>query len=402
MKILFVSKHIPYRADSGITVKMHNLLCCLSGAFEVACAFVVDEQESNKPDLGACRLPVANYLVESKKQSLCLTRYLVHLLELFTISGKIKTALSGIVDRERPDLVWLEFGYVGHFIPFMKKFGIPVVYASHNSQFRLDFGIWKSNGNIIYRLLMAPFVLLYFIHERLYFKLADLVLCISTRDMPYYGRFINPAKLRLLPFLFDCRDPASIAPMATDYPYVCIVGSLRSYQNYSAAMFAIEEVCPILFGKDDRLRLYIVGELPDESSPEYRRLTRSVAHSKRVVLTGRVDSVIPFVKGAAAQLVPLSIGSGVRTKIIESAVCGTPVVSTSIGADGLPFVDGESIFIADTAAGLAEKILQLVGDGAARREMAEKAFAKYHEELSCEVGVRIVKTFLRDLNLPAE
>jgi polysaccharide biosynthesis protein PslH len=378
---------------------MRNLLICLSGEFDVACAFVVDEREGNRSDLDACKLDVTNYLIESKRESSSLKRYLLHLLELFVISGKIKTALSEIMEKEKPDLVWLEFGYIGNYIPFLKKFGVPVIYGSHNSQFKLDFGIWKANCNILYRVSMAPFVLLYFIHERLYFRLADLVLCISTQDIPYYERFINSAKLRLLPFLFDCRGLAAIAPHSTEHPYVCLVGSLRAYQNYSAAMFAIEEVFPILFEKNNRLQLYVIGELPDEGSQEYRLLSRSIAETGRVILTGRVESVIPFVKGATAHLVPLSIGSGVRTKIIESVVCGTPVVSTSIGAEGLPFIDGESIFIADTADGLAEKVLMLVNDDKLRSEMSEKAFAKYREELSCEVGLKMIKNYLRDLNL---
>ena len=98
-------------------------------------------------------------------------------------------------------------------------------------------------------------------------------------------------------------------------------------------------------------------------------------------------------------MVPLSIGSGVRTKIIESAACGTPVVSTSIGAEGLPFVTGESIAIADTAEGLAEQVQQLLNDGGLRGIMAEKAYMKYKEELSCDAGMRKIKNIFHELNL---
>lgn len=401
VKILFISKHIPYRADSGITVKMRNLLACMSGGFPVACAFLVDERGSNGADLDQCRLNVSNYLIETEWEPNAPRRYLSHLLELFFVSNKVRNALSDIVAAEKPDIVWLEFGYIGNLIPFMKKFGIPVIYGSHNSQFKLDFGIWRSNGNIGYRLRMAPFVLLYLIHERLYFRLADRVLCISRQDMGYHARFIDPARLRLLPFLFDGRDPADIPPHEAGHPYVCMVGSLRAYQNFAAVMYAVEEICPILFNRDDRLRLYVVGELPEENSPEHRRLVRGVGGTGRVVLTGRVESVIPFVKGAVAQLVALSIGSGVRTKIIESAASGTPVVSTSIGAEGLPFVDGESILIADTADALAEGILRLVNDETLRREMAEKAIETYRRELSFEAGTRIITELIGELGLRA-
>jgi len=62
-------------------------------------------------------------------------------------------------------------------------------------------------------------------------------------------------------------------------------------------------------------------------------------------------------------------------------------------------VAGESISIADTAVGLAEKVQQLVDDGRMRAEMAEKAYAKYKEELSCEAGMRKIKDIFRELNM---
>ncbi|MDD2337017.1 MAG: glycosyltransferase [Geobacteraceae bacterium] len=399
MKVLFISKHIPYRADSGITVKMLNLLTCLSSVCDVACAYIVDARESNEHALKACKIKAINYLIESKNQPAALKRYAVHLLELFTISGRVKTVLSEIMEKEKPDIVWLEFGYIGHFVPFMKRFGLPVVYASHNSQFKLDFGIWNSTGNIIYRLKMAPFVLSYFIHERLFFRLADLVFCISLQDMSYYSNFISPAKLRFVPFFFDTGNLAAVDPFTADHPYICMVGSLRSYQNYSAAIFAINNVWPILLRENRRIHLYIIGELPEEKSPEYRLMAKCVAKTERIVLKGRVESVIPFVKGAYVSMVPLFIGSGVRTKIIESAACGTPVVSTSIGAEGLPFVDGKSICIADSAETMAEKVMCLVTDSAKRDKIAREAYLIYYKELSCQACRQKIGEIFRELSI---
>ncbi|MHC1696769.1 MAG: glycosyltransferase [Geobacteraceae bacterium] len=399
MKILFVSNYIPYRADSGITVKIQNLLACMSRVCEVSCVFIVDEREGNRSDLDACRLNVTNHLIELKREDFGIKRYLLHLYRLFAISSRLRDALSDIMVRENPELVWLEFGYLGHFIPFMKRFGVPVVYSSHNSQFSLDWGLWVSNGNLAYKLRMAPFILSYFFHERRYFGLADILLCISRPDMGYYGRLFPTAKLRLLPYLFDTMNLTETSTFTEDHPYLCMVGSLKSYQNYSGVLFALDRVWPILARENSFLRLYIIGELPTEGSQEYRYLRHLVDKSRRVILKGRVESVIPFVKGALASLVPLSIGSGVRTKIIESVVCGTPVVSTTIGAEGLPFVNGESIFIADTAEELAARVLDLAKDARKREKMAGLAYRIYCEELSCDAGRRILAEIFSDLKL---
>ncbi len=206
MKILFVSNYIPYRADSGITVKMQNLLACMSRFHEVSCCFIVDEREGNRRDMEACRLEVTNNLIELKKDGFGVIRYLRHLYRLFAIPRQVRETVSDLIAREKPHLIWLEFGYLGHFIPFMKKFGVPVVYSSHNSQFSLDWGLWLSNRNILYKLKMAPFVLSYYFHERLYFGLADALLCISRGDMNYYGRLFPAVKMHLLAISFRFRE----------------------------------------------------------------------------------------------------------------------------------------------------------------------------------------------------
>lgn len=399
MKILFITKHIPYHQNSGITARINNLLSCLSRVCKVVCSFIVYADKNNEDVIGKCSLNLTNYLIETKRASFSPLRYISNLLGVFFVSNNLKTALSAVINKEKPDLVWLEFGYLCHFVPFLRKFGMPVIYGSHNSQFKLDFAIWKANTNILSKLKMAPFVFFYLIHERLFFTLPDLFFCISREDLSYYSSFIPRNKLRIMPFFFDDRGIPPIQPFTTDYPYVCMVGSLRSYQNYSAAIFALEMVWPILRHEHSRLHLYVIGEQPPERTPEYRRLMRAVGRTERVVMLGMVESVIPLVKGAQVNLVPLSIGSGVRTKIIESAACRTPVVSTTIGAEGLPFIDGESIFIADTGADLAEKVLRLVNDSRLRDDMAEMAYRKYSEELSCEAGARLIAEILDDLDL---
>lgn len=399
MKILFISNYIPYRADSGITVKMQNLLACMSRFHKMTCCYIVDERENNWKEIELCGLDVTNCLIQVKQEKFRVKRYLLHLYRLFTIPGYVRNAISEIVEQEKPHLIWLEFGYLGHFIPFMKTFGVPVVYCSHNSQFSLDWMLWRSNGNILSKIKMAPFVLLYYFHERMYFGLADVLLCISHRDLMYYRRLFPTTNLRILPFLFNSGGLTGTGSHEDESPYLCMVGSLKSYQNYAAALFAIEKVWPIISRENSLLRLYIIGELPPDGSAESGNLARLVAGCSGVILKGRVESVLPFVKGALASLVPLSIGSGVRTKIIESVVCHTPVVSTTIGAEGLPFVDGESILIADTAEGLATKILDLTKDAGKREKMAELAYRIYCEELSCDAGRRILADIFSDLKL---
>lgn len=396
MKILFVSGNIPYKANSGITVKIFNLLAALSQFNDVVAAFISDKTEMNVSAEKRCTLNVRNHLILEKKYSNRVVRYCSHVLRVLFMTRVAKSRLATLIRKENPDIVWLEFGYICHLIPFLRQFRTPIVYGSHNSQFLLDYGVWKTHP-FMRKLLQAPFIFVYFIHERLFFRLADRFCCISSHDMAYYGRFIPPKNIAYLPYYFDDRNISEKEHgIKVDHKYICLVGSLRAYQNYSAVIFTLQLIWPLVHASRKDLYLYIIGELPPGESPEYRELQNTLVVSNNVIVTGEVPSVIPYVKSALVNIVPILLGSGVRTKIIESVACRTPVVSTGIGAEGLPFVNDESILIADDPAQFSKKVLQLVDDEAGREKISSRAYAVYSKELSIHAAVENLKTILSD------
>jgi len=99
-------------------------------------------------------------------------------------------------------------------------------------------------------------------------------------------------------------------------------------------------------------KFYIVGRNPPP------RITKLASDS--IVVTGRVESVMPFIRKAAVFIVPLRIGGGTRLKIYEAMAAGKAVVSTSVGAEGLDFHDGEDILIADEADKFASDVVELL------------------------------------------
>ena len=396
MKILFVSDNIPYKANSGTTVKLFNLLVALSKFNDVVAAFISDEVEINVSAEKRCMLNVKNHLILEKKYSNRVVRYCSHVLRVLFMTRAAKINLATLIRKENPDIVWLEPGYICHMIPFLKQFRIPVVYGSHNSQFLLDYSIWKASP-AIRKLLHAPFILAYFMHERLYFRLADRFCCINSYDMAYYGRFIPKKNIVYLPYFFDDKNIDKSEPgIIVDHKYICHVGSLRSYQNYSGVIFTLQSIWPLVHARRKDLYLYIIGKLPPKESPEYRELKKWLLVSNNVIITGEVPSVIPYVKSAVANIVPTLVGRGVRTKIIESVACRTPVVSTSIGAEGLPFSNNDEILIANDPENFSKKVLQLVDGEISRTAISSRAYTVYSKELSIKAAIVKLNTILSD------
>jgi glycosyltransferase involved in cell wall biosynthesis len=95
-----------------------------------------------------------------------------------------------------------------------------------------------------------------------------------------------------------------------------------------------------------------------------------LADGDRVVVTGRVPDVRPALHEAALSIVPLRIGGGTRLKIFESMAAGTAVVSTAVGAEGLPGEPGRHLLIANEPAAFAAAVVTLLRDPARRAAMA--------------------------------
>jgi len=131
-------------------------------------------------------------------------------------------------------------------------------------------------------------------------------------------------------------------------------------------LFFCREVMPLVRAEEPQATLSIVGRAP---TPAVRKL----ADQPGVHVTGRVDDVRGFMRDAAVYIVPLRIGGGTRLKIFEAMAMGKAVVSTRIGAEGLPVSDGEHLTLADDPSAFARATVQLLRDIGHRRRLEAAA-----------------------------
>ena len=155
---------------------------------------------------------------------------------------------------------------------------------------------------------------------------------------------------------------------------IVFVGSMDWLPNDDGMRWFLGDVLPELRQRLPDARLSIVGRSPSDS---LRRLAKQVGG---VEVTGPVPDVRPYLARAALSIVPLRIGGGTRLKIYEAMAMGTPVVSTSIGAEGLPLEPGRQISIADDSLSLARAVEHALTDHARADAMADAAldFVRQH------------------------
>jgi glycosyltransferase involved in cell wall biosynthesis len=156
------------------------------------------------------------------------------------------------------------------------------------------------------------------------------------------------------------------------------VGSMEWLPNVDGANYFVREVLPLIRRRRPDCSLVLAGRAP---TTEIRALAQA---DPRIKVTGTVPDIRPHVWEAAVSVVPLRIGGGTRLKIYESMAAGTPVVSTTIGAEGLPLRDGEHLFLADDPASFAERCLELLEQPALAERMSETARSLVAAEFSWE------------------
>jgi glycosyltransferase involved in cell wall biosynthesis len=164
-------------------------------------------------------------------------------------------------------------------------------------------------------------------------------------------------------------------PGNDDAPPIILFVGLMDYQpNVDAVRFFAREVLPLIHGKFPEARFVIVGRSP---SPTVRDLNDGT----KIIVTGTVPEVEPYLRQAAVVVAPLRVGGGTRIKILEAMAHRRPVVATTIGAEGLEAEAGKHLLIADTAPNLADACVRLLRDREMGREMSTRAFdlvrAKY-------------------------
>jgi glycosyltransferase involved in cell wall biosynthesis len=111
----------------------------------------------------------------------------------------------------------------------------------------------------------------------------------------------------------------------------------------------------------------------------------------QITLTGEIEDAVAELAASQVAVVPLLAGSGTRVKILEAWAAGTPVVATSLGAEGLPGRDGEHLLIRDRPDDFAGAVSALLESPGLREAIAERARALFESELTWESGWKLLE-----------
>jgi glycosyltransferase involved in cell wall biosynthesis len=261
----------------------------------------------------------------------------------------------------------------------------PTVLFEHN----VEAIIWQRHATVPQHPLRRAYMRLQWRrmlrHEARECRRFSHVVAVSAIDAEIIRREYVVASVGHVPTGVDLAYFSASRPRPRDSRELVFVGSMDWMPNDDGIRWFASEVFGRIQERVSGTRLTVVGRSP---SPGMRELA---ARNAAIEVTGTVADVRPYLERAAVSVVPLRIGGGTRLKIYELMASGVPVVSTTIGAEGLPIRHGEHLLIADTAAEQVSAICALLADQARGEVLAVNALRHVQEHCSWDA---VAESFL--------
>lgn len=209
------------------------------------------------------------------------------------------------------------------------------------------------------------------------------------KDVPNVPKFVIPNGVDL-----DFFTPSDIEPEKNTLVFV---GMMTYVPNYDGVQYFLDDIFPRILAVQPDTKIYIVGKNPPAS------IVRRA--NENIIVTGFVEDVRPYIHKASVYVVPLRMGGGTRLKIVEALSMKKPIVTTSIGCEGIDVVDRKSVLIADEPQRFANSVIELFRDRKLAEQLTHNGYEIVHQKYGWDsVGNKLKEAYrtLSDLHMNYE
>jgi polysaccharide biosynthesis protein PslH len=370
LRVLVLDEEIPFPPNSGKRLRTYNLMKHLARKHEIL--WVSRQLESaayNRSGFEA--LGIRTMLVGKAVRKKSGARF------FFSLVGNTLSAYPYVVSSHRSkelclaakqtyqsqacDLIHCE--WTPYAVNMPKSLSCPTIGMAHN----VESVVWRRYQQIEQNPL-----------KKLYLGLqADKMERFERQALPQFSRIISVSDQdKRIISQWVCSDHIAVVPNGVDIDFferesgeeipksIIFIGSLDWRPNVDCVIYFLDEIWPLIKNSFPEAKFAVVGRNP------LPRLASRIADEPAVTLHGSVEDVRPFINSAQVCIVPLRIGSGSRLKILEALAMEKPVVSTSVGAEGLDLENGRHVLIADNPADFADAVKRLFLNPAYRHSLA--------------------------------
>ena len=276
-------------------------------------------------------------------------------------SAAMESSLAALRSRSF-DLILIEHSFMARFLPFLRA-DVPKVLDLHNVHTLMAWRRAQEKSDSQEHDFIKEFERTRSF-ERAVCRACQLCLCCSDQDAQAARRFLETEHVSVIP---NGVDTSLMTPGTTPVEpgYLLFTGMLNYEPNREAARYFVREILPLIHAECPGATFHIAGANP---SPEVAALADG-----SVFVHASVPDMRPYFHRASVVVVPLLHGGGTRLKILDAAACGKPVVSTSVGAEGLNFVEGRDLLLANSAPEFAETVIKLLREPERQTQLSRYA-----------------------------
>jgi glycosyltransferase involved in cell wall biosynthesis len=373
MKVLVYDEWIPWPLESGKKIRTYNLLKHLSRKHDIIFMSFLDMNDS-KLKVEAVRKICSKFVpvTDTRIQKGTLAYYIDVMRHFFSrqpysliyhMDKEYIRILQKTIAEERPDIVHCEWSILA---PYLKHIdGIPSVITAHN----IESDIWKrlgENGSNMAKRVMGKTQFKKIDKlERYWYPRTNRCIAVSELDQNVirsYGADVSVVENGV-----DLDYYAETVQFA-EADCISFTASFDTFSNQDAVDYLFKAIYPHLLRKCKNIKIMLIGKSPPKRFYDYIR------NDKNVIITGTVDDIRTYASRSTISIVPLRIGGGTRLKILEAMALKLPVVSTSIGAEGLMVKNGENILLADDPKEFADCVIRLLRDQNEREKIINNAY----------------------------
>jgi glycosyltransferase involved in cell wall biosynthesis len=360
MNILVLSNKPPFPPKDGGAIATFNLA---KGLAENGHFVHVLAMNTSKHKVDVQLLPVFNNLTFTYVETNTEIKFLDAFVNLFYsrlpynaerfISKGYLSELEKILKKQHFDIVQLEGPYLWFCVGMIKKYSnAPISFRAHNVEFEIWQRTAQAEKNIIKRFYLKHLAKRIKRLELSIINSYDFLIPITARDEKLFCSFGNTKPSFVIPVGIDIPE---LKKDAFNTKSIFYIGALDWVPNQEGLLWFIDNVFPDIIEQHNDIQFHIAGR----NAPAW--LIKKFEHNN-IVYLGEIDDAHSFIINSGIMLVPLFSGSGMRVKIVEGLALGKPIITTSIGAEGIDITDGENIIIADDRETFYKKLIELIED----------------------------------------
>ncbi len=268
-------------------------------------------------------------------------------------SDEFKNKLTSVLLSESFDIIQLEHLYLCIYLPILRKFSkAKIILRPQNVEYQIWEGYQNQVKNPVKKLLLKIATARLKKYEQNTVKCVDGILALTKNDAAVFSSFAStiPIEIIAMGYEYSKLKEYNFENQFLNKPVVYHLGAMDWLPNVEAIDWFLEKVLPILQSKKAGVKIILAGRNMPKNYFNYQ--------SDMLEINAEVQDPLKFQEDKPILIVPLLSGSGIRAKIIEGLALGKTIISTNIGAQGINFIHGKDLIIADTAEDFANQIIR--------------------------------------------